>query len=169
VCRITDYSESLDLKTRNHILSSAIQYHTYSLYSWMDLINRKTLNQTMRAISPHKEIEAYYFVKRTKEGKPTSCTTLTLKELELFKVTLPEYVPKWNKVVKEKIKSTFDEYVNVIPHVEKPVEFFLQGVDDSSYTALFKEVDEALKVLEDFKVNLITSEQLKVFNFYFSN
>lgn len=147
-CSVLDSIETIKQKEKDYLI--------YSLYS----INNR---HTVKRIFP-EAVDYFYFEQKSSDGTICSRSEMTHQELLRFlSLATPEEKEEREKYIKEKSKL-----FNPKEHlsIEFPVDFYMTGNDDTSYSKLFDTPESALKELNKISENPTFDFLLKKCKFF---
>ena len=146
-CSVTDHSNAKPkIKTKEELIQYQISHTKLSKYNW----SSKDLKMN----------ESDYYK-----------LSYTITEEMLSKLLEdPENLKKFNDKMDPTINPESPEWwYNTMPHKEKPIRIYVAGGDDSSYTQLVKTVDEALEIIERWKIKPPQNPEIDWPGSYFTN
>jgi len=146
-CRVTDHSKRKPkIHTKEELIQYQISQTKFSKYNW----SSEDLKMTG---SDYWELSC----KLTEE--------MLNKLLED-----PKNLKKFNGMMDPTINPESPEWwYNTMPHKEKPIKIYVAGGDDSSYTQLVETADEALEIIERWKIKPPQNPEIDWPGSYFTN
>jgi len=141
--RIKDYTHAGDLDSMATIRQKEKEDIIYSLDS---IVNRHTIKRIFPEASDRDD-----FLAISSSGTMCSRSKMTHQELLRFlALATPEEKEERNTYIQKRFKKTNPkEYLSI----EFPVNFYMTGSDDTSYSKLFDTPESALKELNEIEAN----------------
>lgn len=132
---ISDWSRDLDIKSMSEIVAHAITYHKYSKYHFkFAYINDIDFNVI------------------SSDGTQCNRSRLTHEELTNL-LNKESIVDSFYREEKTRLatEQSIVEWVNTTPSIEMPYKLYVVGIDDSSFTQVYKSMSEITEIITKWK------------------
>jgi hypothetical protein len=141
-CMVSDYSNTMDLPSVEVLQAKLNDYVKYSTR----YIDRNLLS---RLFSDFKK-DIYGWVVESSSGQKCSCSTMTHHQFDIvINAMTDEELRKWRDDTENAKMSLYGEFVKAVPCKQFPVEIYLFGNDDCSYTITVQTPQMAKEMVDD--------------------